>query len=54
MCVTVRIVHTDTGATRCGFVRADPELGSEVPRGATVVMVSGTQPCGSLVRAHVS
>jgi hypothetical protein len=49
-CVTVRIEYTAPLADRCGFVGTEPALGSEVPRGSTVVIISGTQPCGTYSR----
>jgi hypothetical protein len=45
LCVNLRVEPRDDGFKSCQFVRTDPEAGTEVARGGTIVIVSGTQSC---------
>jgi len=46
LCVHVETKPGDNDTfTRCQFDRTEPSEGTEVPRGSTVYMVTGTRPC---------
>ncbi len=46
LCVTLVVEqHDEPCCTACQFVRTEPPQGSEVERGTTVVIVSGSSPC---------
>jgi hypothetical protein len=45
LCLTLRLEPRVTDLDSCTFVRTEPAQETEVPRGSTVVIVTGTQPC---------
>ncbi|NGN94870.1 hypothetical protein G5C66_19275 [Nocardioides sp. KC13] len=45
LCIDIRVVEADPNFGVCQFVRTDPEQGSSVERGASVLILAGTQPC---------
>ncbi len=45
LCVRLRVEARDDSFKSCEFVETVPRQGTEVARGSTVVIVSGTQPC---------
>ena len=46
LCVRVEVKPgTDGGLTRCQFDKTEPPKDTEVPRGSTVYLVTGTRPC---------
>ena len=48
LCLVLRHKQEDVGTlTRCHFVRTEPHQRTLVPRGSTVVIVSGAAPCES-------
>lgn len=45
LCIDLQVVEQDPGFEVCQFVRTDPAQGSSVERGATVLIVAGTEAC---------
>lgn len=45
LCIDLQVVEEDPNFGVCQFVRTDPAQGSSVERGASVLIVAGTQPC---------
>jgi hypothetical protein len=47
LCVTLQVEYSEPGLDRCTFRRTRPPQRSTVPRGSTVVVVAGEDPCPS-------
>jgi hypothetical protein len=47
LCVTLDVRYTDPDRLRCEFQRTEPPQQSMVPRGSTVKVIAGRDPCGT-------
>ncbi|WP_249998351.1 hypothetical protein [Actinoplanes sp. M2I2] len=47
LCLTVKVRYTQDGLARCDFWETIPPQRSTVPRGSTVIVVAGRDPCGT-------